>query len=154
MFDKKLKPGEKTAEELEKIVPKLKESTTESSCDTNIAEQSEAAAAPETSCDANIAEQSVASASCDTNIGSETFFNFFLFIYYKKDYFSGKDIGDYIQNRSSIAEGEKYKLLKYRFEPEKGFKYPVSGKRYLKFQTHWMMEYPWFVIFFKYFQYK
>lgn len=77
MFDKKLKPGEKTAEELEKIVPKLKESTTESSCDTNIAEQSEAAAAPETYCDANIAEQSVASASCDTNIGSETFFNFF-----------------------------------------------------------------------------
>lgn len=84
MFNKKLKSGEKTEEGLEKIAAKSKESTTESPYDTNIAEQSEASAAPESSCDANIAEQSAASASvssCDTNIGSETIFNFF-FIYY------------------------------------------------------------------------
>lgn len=90
MFKKKLKSGEKTAEELEKIAAKSKESTTESPYDTNIAEQSEASAAPESSCDANIAEQSAASASvssCDTNIGSDTIFKFFLYIILQKRLF-------------------------------------------------------------------
>ncbi|VVC46144.1 Zinc finger, TTF-type [Cinara cedri] len=51
------------------------------------------------------------------------------------------DIGTY--EGKTINKDEKYKLLKNRWIPNEFYKFPISGTRKLKFQRHWLLEFPW-----------
>jgi len=50
------------------------------------------------------------------------------------------DIGEYLEHRK---DGDIYRLLKSRWVPDEFFLFPASGKRKLRFQRLWLLQYPW-----------
>lgn len=54
---------------------------------------------------------------------------------------NSSDISLFIGKKTT--DEEKYKLIKNRWMPTDDFKFPSSGKRNLKFQRNWLIEFPW-----------